>query len=49
MPELSPPELEPCREDRVRALGYDPGHLTVEEQDELLEIIALCPDEALAV
>ena len=40
-------EPEISREDQIRAIGFDPGHMTPEEQAELLEIYQLCPDEAL--
>ena len=39
---------ESSREERVRSLGFNPDHLTVEEQEELLELEVLCPDEALS-
>lgn len=42
-----PPEIEPDREERVRALGFDPRFLTPEEQTELIEIHSVWPDEAL--
>jgi hypothetical protein len=47
--EYLPPELELSREDQIRALGFDPEQLTAKEQDELLEIHALCPDEPIGV
>lgn len=43
------PDTEPPIEDRVRALGFEPAHLTPQEQEELLEIHARCPDELVAV
>jgi hypothetical protein len=42
-------ETEVSVEERVRALGFDPGQLTPGEQEELLEFDRLCPDEALTV
>ena len=47
MGEYLPPALEPSREDQIRALGFDPEQLTRLEQEELLEIYALCPEELL--
>jgi hypothetical protein len=41
------PVSQPAREERVRALGIDPRHLTPEEQAELIDIHAACPDEQL--
>jgi hypothetical protein len=35
--------------EQIRALGFDPVHLTPEEQHEVLEMHVLCPDEALSV
>lgn len=50
MEECLPPEFEPpSREERIRALGFDPNHLTPLEQEELLEMYSLCPDEAMSV
>jgi hypothetical protein len=40
--------MSPSREDQVRALGFDPSHLTPTEQVDLLEIYSLCPDEAMS-
>jgi hypothetical protein len=45
--EKSLPTRRSSREEEIRALGFDPRHLTRREQEELLEIYALCPDEAL--
>lgn len=42
-----PVEIGFYPESRVRALGFDPSHLTPEEQAELLEWYEVCPDEAL--
>jgi hypothetical protein len=36
--EHHPPEIEPCREEQVRALGFDPGQLTPDEQLEVINI-----------
>ena len=47
MEETLVPEPEISREDQIRAMGFDPGYLTPDEQVELLEIHSLCPDEAL--
>jgi hypothetical protein len=47
--EYLPPEMELPREDQIRALGFEPEQLTAKEQDELLEIYALCPDEPIGV
>ena len=49
MEEHPPPEIEPAREEQVRALGFDPGHLTPEEQVELLEIHTTFGFEAMAL
>jgi hypothetical protein len=45
--ELSSPASQAGREDRVRALGIDPRYLSPEEQAEVIEIHAACPDEQL--
>jgi hypothetical protein len=45
--ELSSPASDAGREDRVRALGIDPRHLSPEEQVEVIHIHAACPDERL--
>jgi hypothetical protein len=37
----------PVREERVRALGIDPHLLSPEEQVELIDIHASCPNERL--
>lgn len=42
-------ETESSAEAQIRALGFDPQQLTSHEQEELLEIYARCPDEAIAV
>lgn len=47
MEETRPPEPETNREEQIRAMGFDPVHLTPDEQVELLEIHTLWPDEAL--
>jgi hypothetical protein len=47
--EIRPPEPTVSRAEQVRALGFDPVHLTPEEQVEVLEMHLLCPDEALSV
>lgn len=41
-----PVEIGVFPESRVRALGFDPSQLTREEQTELLELHAVCPDES---
>jgi hypothetical protein len=46
--EKRPPTRWSSREEEIRALGFDPRHLTPHEQEELLEIHALCPDEVLS-
>jgi hypothetical protein len=47
--ESLPPEfMSPSREDQIRALGFDPSQLTPMEQEDLLEIYSLCPDEAMS-
>jgi hypothetical protein len=47
--EIRSPEPVLSLEEQIRALGFDPVHLTPEEQDEVLEMHMLCPDEALSV
>ncbi|MBW3629141.1 MAG: hypothetical protein KY464_07575 [Gemmatimonadetes bacterium] len=48
MVEIRPPEpIDTCA-DRIRALGYDPVHLSPDEQVEVIEMHLLCPDEALS-
>jgi hypothetical protein len=47
--EIRPPEPTVSCAEQVRALGFDPVHLTPEEQVEVLEMHLLCPDEALSV
>jgi hypothetical protein len=42
------PEIEPIREERVRALGYDPHQLTPNEQVEIIEIHSACPNHVLS-
>lgn len=49
MEESCAPEASPSREEQVRTLGFDPSYLTAEEQEELLEMQRLCPDELLTV
>lgn len=46
MERIWPVEIGAYPESRVRALGFDPGHLTPEEQAELVEWYDICPDEA---
>jgi len=41
------PEAESSPDDRIRALGFEPSNLTPAEQEELLEIHSLWPDEAI--
>lgn len=47
MDDHHPAEIEPLREERVRALGFDPGQLTPAEQMELIDIYSAYPNEAL--
>jgi hypothetical protein len=47
--ERRPPEPEPSPEEQIRALGFDPGWLTPDEQMEVLEMHLLCPDEMVSV
>ena len=49
MEEILAPDTEPPIEDQVRALGFEPAHLTPREQEELLEVHARYPDELVAV
>lgn len=42
-----PPDPESSADERIRALGFEPSNLTPDEQEELLEIYSLCPDEAI--
>ena len=49
MEEIQSPEPVLSLADQIRALGFDPIHLTPDEQDEVLEMHILCPDEALSV
>ncbi len=41
---------EPCTspEEQIRALGFNPDVLAPDERAEVLELHALCPDEALS-
>jgi hypothetical protein len=45
--QLSSSTGEPVREERVRALGIDPRHLSPEEQVELIDMHSACPDDRL--
>lgn len=47
--EIRLPEIGSSPEEQIRALGFNPDHLAPDERDELLELHALCPDEALSV
>jgi hypothetical protein len=47
--EESPPKTGLDLEQRVRALGFDPSHLTPDEQAELVEIHTLLGEPALRV
>ena len=49
MVELLPPEAVPSSAEQIRALGFDPVHLSPDEQVEVIEMHLLCPDEALSV
>ena len=49
MEETHSPEPVLSLAEQIRALGFDPVHLTPDEQDEVLDMHLLCPDEALSV
>ena len=48
MEQSLPPDPESSPDERIRALGFEPSNLTPDEQEELLEIYSLCPDEAIS-
>lgn len=48
MEEKSSQAFTPSPQEQIRALGFDPSHLTPQEWEELLELEQLCPDEAVS-